>query len=66
MTFDNSKTIINLRIKFFWSNNYYYWLIIALAYVAKLIKFPFLGLSDTFWTLFLVGIWFLLRLCLCS
>jgi hypothetical protein len=59
MTFDNSKKIINLRIGFFIATiillTY-----VALAYVAKLIKFPFLGMSDTGWTLILVGVWFLL------
>jgi hypothetical protein len=59
MTFDNSKTIINLRIKLFGATvvllTY-----LALAYVAKLIKFPLLGISDTFWTVILIGIWVVL------
>ena len=33
---------------------------LALTYVAKLIKYPFLGMSDTSWTLILVGVWFLI------
>jgi hypothetical protein len=59
MTFDNSKTIINLRIKLFVATvlllTY-----LALAYVAKLIKFPLLGMSDTVWTIFFVAIWVVL------
>jgi hypothetical protein len=59
MTFDNSKTIINLRIGFFGATVILL-AYLALAYVAKLIKFPILGLSDTVCTLILVGIWFIL------
>jgi len=59
MTFDNSKTIINLRIGFFVATIILL-AYLALAYVARLIKFPFLGMSDTVWTLILVGVWFLL------
>jgi hypothetical protein len=53
MTFDNSKTIINLRIKIFGATV----LLLAyvvLTYVAKVIKFPLLGLGDTAWTVILV------------
>jgi hypothetical protein len=61
MTFDNSKTIISIRIKLFGATvvllTY-----LALAYVAKLIKFPLLGLSDTSWTIILIGIWVILAL----
>jgi hypothetical protein len=59
MTFDNSKTIINLRITFFLATILLL-AYIALTYVARLIKFPLLGLSDTVWTLGLVFIWFIL------
>ena len=59
MTFDNSKTIISLRIRFFVATIILL-AYLALAYVARLIKFPLLGMSDTVWTLILVGIWFLL------
>lgn len=59
MTFDNSKRIINLRIGFFVATIILL-AYLALAYVARLIKFPLLGLSDTVWTLILVGVWFLL------
>ncbi len=59
MTFDNSKTIINLRIGFFVATIILL-AYLALAYVAKLIKFPLLGMGETGWTLILVGVWFLL------
>ena len=59
MTFDNSKTIINLRIWFFGATITLL-AYLAMTYVAKLIKFPILGMSDTVWTLILVGIWFFL------
>jgi len=59
MTFDNSKRIINLRITFF-TATILLLAYLALAYVAKLIKFPMLGMSDTFWTVLLVGIWIVL------
>jgi hypothetical protein len=59
MTFDNSKTIINLRIGFFIATIILL-AYLALVYVARLIKFPFLGLSDAVCTLILVCIWFLL------
>jgi hypothetical protein len=61
MTFDNSKTIINLRIKLFGATvlllGY-----LAMAYVAKLIKFPFLGFNESFWTVILIGVWLILAL----
>jgi hypothetical protein len=57
MTFDNSKTIIGLRIKLFGATvtilTY-----IVLTYIAEIIKYPLLGMSDTAWTLILVGIYF--------
>lgn len=56
MTFDNSKTIISLRIKLFGATVVFL-TYIALAYVIKLIKFPFLGISDTALTVALVGIY---------
>jgi hypothetical protein len=56
MTFDNSKTIIGLRIKlFFVTILLIAWLIVA--FIAKMIDFPLLGMSETFYTLILVGIW---------
>jgi hypothetical protein len=56
MTFDNSKTIISLRIKLFAVTVLVLgWL--AMAYVGKIIKFPFLGMSDILWTIILIAIW---------
>jgi hypothetical protein len=59
MTFDNSKRIINLRITFFLATILLL-AYLAVAYVAKLIKFPLFGVSDAVWTLILVGIWVIL------
>ncbi len=61
MTFDNSKTIISLRIKLFGAT------VILLAYIiltyaAEIIKFPLLGMSDTLVTLVLVGIYIFLAI----
>jgi hypothetical protein len=53
MTFDNSRTIINLRIKFF-GITIIFLAYIALTYIGKVIKFPLLGMNDTIWTLILV------------
>jgi hypothetical protein len=59
MTFDNSKTIISLRLKLFGATVVFLsWL--ALAYVAKVIKFPLLGMTDTFWTVLLAAIYLLI------
>jgi hypothetical protein len=56
MTFDNSKEIIGVRIKLF-AATVLFLAYIALAYAAKLIKFPLLGMSDTVWTLILVALY---------
>lgn len=56
MTFNNSKTIINLRIKLFGATVAFL-AFIVLTYIAKMIKYPLLGLSDTAWTVMLVGIY---------
>jgi len=56
MTFDNSKTIISLRIKLFGATIVFIAYII-LAYFSKTIKFPLLGMSDTAWTLILVAVY---------
>ena len=58
MTFDNSRTIISLRIKLFVATIVFFAYII-LTYFAKMLKFPLLGMSDTTWTFILVVIWFL-------
>ncbi len=59
MTFDNSKTIIGVRIKLF-AATVVLLAYIALVYAVKLIKFPLLGLNDTVWTLILVVIYLIL------
>jgi hypothetical protein len=59
MTFDNSKTIINVRIKLFIATVILL-AYVAITYVAKLIKFPLLGVSDTAWTVVLVAIWLII------
>ena len=56
MTFDNSKQIINLRIKFFVATVLFL-VFVTLTYVAKIIKFPILGLSDTVWTVIFASIY---------
>jgi hypothetical protein len=56
MTFDNSKTIIGVRIKLFFATIILLaW--VAIIYIAKLIKSPIFGLDDSIWTLALVIIW---------
>jgi hypothetical protein len=59
MKFDNSKTIISLRIKLF-AATVVFLTFIVLAYVAKLLKFPLLGMSDTAWTIILVVIYIII------
>jgi hypothetical protein len=61
MTFDNSKTIISLRIKLF-AATVIILAYIVLTYIAKMIKYPLFGLSDTAWTLILVGLYFVYAL----
>ena len=56
MTFDNSRTIISLRIKLFGATVIFLAYVI-LTYVAKIIDYPLLGMSDTAWTLILVAIY---------
>lgn len=56
MTFDNTRTIISLRIRLFGATVLFL-AYIALTYVAKLIKYPVLGLSETGWTLILVALY---------
>jgi hypothetical protein len=61
MTFDNSKTIIGMRIRLFFATIVLLaW--VAVVYVAKLIKSPILGIDDSIWTLILVLIWLLVAL----
>lgn len=61
MTLDNSKTIVGVRIKLFGATIVLIGYLIC-AYAANLIRFPLLGLSDTFWTVTLSGIWVFLAI----
>ncbi len=56
MTFDNSKTIISMRIKLFGATVFIL-AFIVLTYIAEMIKYPLLGMSDTAWTLILLGLY---------
>lgn len=56
MTFDNSKTIISLRIKLF-GVTVLFLSFIVLTYIAGIIKYPLLGMSETVWTLFLAALY---------
>ena len=56
MTFDNSRTIISLRLKLF-AATVIFLVYIVLTYVAMMIKYPLLGMSDTVWTVILVVIY---------
>lgn len=61
MTFDNSKSIIKVRIRLF-AVTVILITYLILAYAAEMIKFPLLGLDDTVWTVFLSGLWLILIL----
>jgi hypothetical protein len=54
MTFDNSRTIYSLRIKLF-AATVVLLAYLALTFVAKLIKYPILGVNETGWTLILIA-----------
>ena len=56
MNFDNSRTIISLRIKFFVATVGFLAYVI-LTYAAQFIKYPLLGMSETVWTLLLLTIY---------
>lgn len=59
MTFDNSKTIIGVRIKLFFATIILLaW--VAVVYVANLIKSQILGLDNSIWTFILVIIWIII------
>jgi hypothetical protein len=58
MTFDNIKTVISLRIKIFIVTVLLLTYFIV-TYGASLIRFPLLGMNETFWTVLLVSIYFL-------
>jgi hypothetical protein len=59
MTFDNSTTIIRLRIRLF-AETVVLLGFIVLTYFARLLRFPILGMSDTLWTVILIFIYFVL------
>ena len=59
MTLDNSRTIIRLRIKLFITTVIFLGYIV-LTYVAKMIKYPILGMNETGWTVVLVIIYLFL------
>jgi hypothetical protein len=59
MTFDNTRTIISLRIRIFIATVLLLGYIV-LAYLIEIIKFPLLGMSDTIWTVILVCIYLVL------
>lgn len=54
MTFNNSKTIIGIRIRLF-SVTVLLLAYLVMVYIAKLIKFPILGMSETMLTLILIA-----------
>lgn len=56
MTFDNSKTIISLRIKLF-AATVIFLAYLILTYIADKIKFPLLGFNETVWTVLLAALW---------
>ncbi len=56
MTIENSKAIINLRIRLF-AVTVIFIVYIILAYFVKVIKFPILGLTDTWFTIILTGLY---------
>jgi hypothetical protein len=59
MTFNNSRTIISLRIRIFVATVLLLGYIV-MAYIAEKIDFPLLGMSDTLWIVILVGIYIIL------
>ncbi len=59
MTFDNSKTIIGMRIKLFGATVLLL-AYLAMAFVIRMIKFPLLGIGETALTLVLISIWLVL------
>ncbi len=59
MTFDNSKTIIKLRLRIFIATVIFLGYIV-LTYVARLIRYPVMGLNETVWTVILTLIYFLI------
>ncbi len=56
MTFDNSKSIIGFRIKLFAATVIFLGYLL-LAYAARVIKFPLLGMEETGWTVIIATIY---------
>lgn len=61
MTFDNSRRIVSLRLALFIAT-FPFLAFLAVTYVARLVKFPLLGLSETIWVVALSGTYFLIAL----
>jgi hypothetical protein len=61
MTFDNSKTIIRERIRIFIVTMLLLTYVV-LTYIAKLIEYPVLGISETIYTIIFTGIWLVFAL----
>jgi hypothetical protein len=61
MTFDNSRTIIGLRIKIF-IVTVLLLTYVVFTYIAKIIEFPILGLGETIWTTGFIVIWLIFAL----
>ncbi len=61
MTFDNSKTIISLRIKIFVVTMLLLTYVV-LTYIAKVIEYPLLGFGETLYTCIFIGIWLVFAL----
>jgi hypothetical protein len=59
MTFNNSKTIVKMRIRIF-AETVLLFAYIIVVYFAELIKFPLLGIPQTTLTIVLVSIYFIL------
>lgn len=56
MTFDNSRTIISLRIRLFLYTVLFI-VFLVLTWVAKLIDYPLLGMTEKTWTLFFIAVY---------
>jgi hypothetical protein len=59
MTFDNSKMIISIRLKLLVATIVFL-MYILLAYPARVIRFPLLGVSETLWTIVLTALYLII------
>lgn len=59
MTFDNTKQIISIRIRLFIATVFIL-AYLAIVYLIGRTKFPFLGMSDTVWTIILIVIYLII------